>query len=94
MLPVEGREDVGPHRVEVRALGRSDANGIRGEEVTHRAFAEDAGDLVHHLLETGELAQRVERRAIGGMLPRRGGDVGQDGAGHRGLRGEGLLVLR
>jgi hypothetical protein len=89
-LPVHRREDVGPEGVEVGTLGGADAHRVRGEEVADGALAEDAGDLVHDLLEAGKLAQRVERGAVGGVLPGEGGDVGQDLAGHVRLLGDSL----
>jgi hypothetical protein len=52
----------------------------------HAALAEDARDLVDDLLEPGDRAQRVERGAVGGVLPGEGGDVGEGDAGHGVLR--------
>ena len=52
-------------------LRRTRADGIREKEVTQPSLTEEADDLANDLIESGQRAQRVERGAIGGMLPGR-----------------------
>ena len=48
-------------------------------------LAEEAGDAPHHLVEAGDRAERVERGAVGGVLPGEGADLLETDGGHAGL---------
>ncbi len=59
-------------------LRRAHPHGIALEEEPDAPLpAEDPEDLADHLVDAGHRAQRVQRRAVGGMFPRHAGNVGK-----------------
>src|SRR5690606_404739 len=64
-----------PDPWELRFAG---AHRVRLERQADWLLAEEAEDLLQHGVECRHAPERHQRRAVGGMLPRRGVDAGQD----------------
>src|SRR3989454_6115148 len=80
-------EHVGVELVQARELGRADAHRVRLKNQPHARLTDEAVDLFHHFVEPGHGAQRLERGAVGGVLPGHRRDLGENLAGARGRKG-------
>jgi hypothetical protein len=76
-LVIERLEHLRVERVELRALPRAHAHRVGSEEEPHAALADEPHHLAHHLIESRDRAQRLQRRPVRRMLPRRGRDIGE-----------------
>jgi RHH-type proline utilization regulon transcriptional repressor/proline dehydrogenase/delta 1-pyrroline-5-carboxylate dehydrogenase len=74
---VERLQHLAVQPIEVRALLVVDADRVGQEQLTHATFAEHSHEATQCFVETRQRAQRVQRGAIGGVLPCAGGDSGQ-----------------
>src|SRR2546426_404036 len=87
LRPVEGRKHIGVESVHSRELRRPNADRVGLEQQPDAAFAQEADDLLYDLVEPGHGAQRLQRGAVGGVLPGHRRDLGEDLAWARGRQG-------
>jgi hypothetical protein len=92
--PVEGRAHLGVEVPQARKLMGSHADGIAEEEEPDATLAAEHGeDAADDVVHAGHGAKCLQGGAVGGMLPRDGGDVGEraPGTGSRDGRRHGYL---
>ena len=80
--PVEGLQHVMVERMQHRPLRRPDQHGVAEKEIANARFAEDAGDLAHHVVTSGEGAERLQGGAVGRMFPGDRRDLRERRGGH------------
>ena len=76
--PVHGGRYFGEQGVQHRELGRSHAHRVGLEQQPDSPLSQESHDLAHDFIEPRDGPERLERRAIGGMFPRDGRDLGED----------------
>src|SRR5262249_11781877 len=76
-LPVHRRQDVGIELIEARELFGTDPHGVGLKQQANPALTDEARDFLDDEIESRNGPERLQRRAVCGVLPRDGGDLRQ-----------------